>query len=77
MENETIKMICINNKGAEEHLIVGRLYYFEKITGSDGYSCFITKINGGISIWSSVDISTEYFLPVDQFRDEKITNILH
>jgi hypothetical protein len=75
MENE-IKMICINNKGAEEHLIVGRLYYFEKITGSDGDSCFITKINGG-NIWSSVDIPTEYFLPVDQFRDEKITNILH
>jgi hypothetical protein len=75
MENE-IKMICINNKGAEEHLIVGRLYYFEKITGSDGDSCFITKINGG-SIWSSVDIPTEYFQPIDQFRDEKITNILH
>ena len=75
MENE-IKMICINNKGAEEHLIVGRLYYFEKITGSDGDSCFITKINGG-SIWSSIDIPTEYFQPIDQFRDEKITNILH
>ena len=75
MENETIKMICINNTGVEEHLIVGRLYYFEKITSPEYGDAFITKINGG-NIWSSVDIPTEYFLPVDQFRDEKITNIL-